>query len=160
MFSNATLHWIYQAESVIQSVGRALRPGGRFVAEFGGKGNISKMRRAFDQALMELGLAQPGEIDPWYYPSVPEYATLLENGGFEVRFMTLFDRPTELADGAAGMRNWISMFRSDYLAKGDPASREAFLRRVEELLRPNLFRDGHWWADYRRLRFVAYKQLA
>jgi trans-aconitate 2-methyltransferase len=71
--------------------------------------------------------------------------------------MTLFDRPTALADREAGLRNWIAMFASDYLAKVPLDKREVFLERVEKLLRPELFKDGQWRADYRRLRFVAYK---
>jgi trans-aconitate methyltransferase len=157
VFSNATLHWIHEPELVLQGIWKALRVGGRFVAEFGGKKNIGAMQDAFDRALVELGAAKPGEVQPWYYPSVSEYATLVEKNGFEVRFITLFDRPTGLADGAAGMRNWIAMFGTDYLARAGDARREEFLRRVEEILRPKLFRDGQWWADYRRLRLAAYK---
>jgi trans-aconitate 2-methyltransferase len=115
------------------------------------------MQNAFDQALVDLHAAAQGEVSPWYFPSVSEYATLLEMNGLEVRFITLFDRPTSLADGEAGMRNWIKMFGSGYCAKLDPEMREGFIQRVEELLRPELFRDGQWWADYRRLRFAAWK---
>jgi len=157
VFSNATLHWIHEPELVLQGMYRALRAGGRFVAEFGGKKNIRAMQDAFDLALAELGAAKAGEVNPWYYPSVSEYSALAEKNGFEVRLITLFDRPTGLADGAAGMRNWIVMFGGNYLAKAGDARREEFLRRVEEILRPKLFRDGQWWADYRRLRLVAYK---
>jgi trans-aconitate methyltransferase len=160
VFSNATLHWIHEPELVLQGVWRALRPDGRFVAELGGKGNIRVMQDAFDVALGELGLARAGEVQPWYYPSVSEYSTLAENNGLEVRHITLFDRPTGLADGAAGMRNWINMFGADYLGKAGAARREEFLGRVEEILRPKLFRDGQWWADYRRLRLAAYKKDA
>ncbi len=148
----------YQAEfDAVFSVWNAVRPGGRFVAEFGGKGNIAKMKSAFDKSLAELHSEPEGGTNPWYYPSVREYATLLENHGFEVRFMTLFDRPTPLADGEAGLRNWMTMFASDYYAKLSPESREVFLQSVEDRLRPGLFRDGQWWADYRRLRFAAWK---
>ena len=157
VFSNATLHWVHEPELVLQSVWKALRTGGRFVAEFGGKKNIRAMQDALDLALVELGAAKPGEVQPWYYPSVSEYATLAEENGFEVRLITLFDRPTGLADGSAGMRNWIAMFGTEYLAKAGEARREDFLSRVEEILRPKLFRDGQWWADYRRLRLAAYK---
>jgi trans-aconitate methyltransferase len=157
VFSNATLHWILETELVIQNVCKALRPGGRFVGEFGGKGNIAKMMSAFDQALVEIQPGLQNEIKPWYYPSVSEYSMLLENNGFEVRFMTLFDRPTPLADGQDGMRNWITMFGSYYIAKLDSGALQAFFARVEELLRPELFQDGQWWADYRRLRFAAWK---
>jgi trans-aconitate methyltransferase len=158
VFSNATLHWIHEPELVLQGVWKALRAGGRFVAEFGGRKNIRAMQDAFDRALVELGAATAEEVQPWYYPSVSEYSTLAEKNGFEVRLITLFDRPTGLADGAAGMRNWIVMFGADYLAKAGEARREEFLRKVDEMLRPKLFRDGQWWADYRRLRLVAYKQ--
>jgi len=157
VFSNATLHWIHEPERVLQGVWKALRPGGRFVAEFGGHRNIRAMQDAFDRALLEIGAANPGEVQPWYYPRVSEYAALAEKNGFEVRLITLFDRPTGLADGAAGMRNWILMFGAAYLAKAGDAKREEFIGMVEETLRPQLFRDGQWWADYRRLRFVAYK---
>jgi trans-aconitate 2-methyltransferase len=157
VFSNATLHWIHEPELVLHGVWQALRKGGRFVAEFGGKKNIRAMQDAFDESLVELGAAKPQEVQPWYYPSVSEYATLAEKNGFEVRLITLFDRPTGLADGAAGMRNWIIMFGMDYLAKAGEARREDFLRNVEKKLKPKLFRDGQWWADYRRLRLVAYK---
>ena len=157
VFSNATLHWIQDPEPVLQGIQRALRPGGRFVAELGGKGNIRAMQEAFDQALAEMGSARRGEVRPWYYPSVSEYATLTERNGFEVRFITLFDRPTELADGAKGLRNWMQMFATAYLAKAGEDKGEEFLKLVEENLRPKLFRDGSWWADYRRLRLVAHK---
>ena len=76
-----------------------------------------------------MGAAKAGEVRPWYYPSVSEYSTLAERNGLEVRLITLFDRPTGLADGAAGMRNWIVMFGADYLAKAGEARREEFLRQ-------------------------------
>jgi trans-aconitate methyltransferase len=157
VFSNATLHWIHEPELVLQGVWKALRTGGRFVAEFGGNKNIRAMQDAFDRALVQLGAAKPGEVQPWYYPSVSEYSALAEKNGFEVRLITLFDRPTGLADGAAGMRNWIVMFGADFLAKAGETRREEFLGKVEEMLHPKLFREGQWWADYRRLRLVAYK---
>ncbi|HTC63908.1 MAG TPA: methyltransferase domain-containing protein [Candidatus Saccharimonadales bacterium] len=157
VFSNATLHWIHEPEAVLQGIFKALRPGGRFVAELGGKKNIRAMQDAFDAALVELGAAKHAEVQPWYYPSVSEYSSLAEKNGFEVRFITLFDRPTGLAEGAKGLRNWIVMFGGDYLAKAGELNREEFIRRVEDKLRPQLFRDGQWWADYRRLRLVAFK---
>ena len=157
VFSNATLHWIHEPRLVIEGSRNALRPGGRFVGEFGGRENIRKMQTAFDRALQELHLSRAGEINPWYYPSVAEYSAQLEGSGFEVRLITLFDRPTGLTDGEAGLRNWITMFGSEYLAKVNSEMSEPFFRRVEELLRPELFKDGQWRADYRRLRFVAYK---
>ena len=98
VFSNAALHWIPEAERVIHGVARALKPGGRFVAEFGGKGNVRNVVTAIDTAFAELGISANG-ANPWFYPSIAEYASLLEKHHLEVREAALFERPTKLEDG-------------------------------------------------------------
>jgi trans-aconitate methyltransferase len=157
VFSNAALHWISEPEKVIDEVWNALRPGGRFVGEFGGYGNVGKMFAAFQHAAQEINPRDPVFRNPWYFPRVSQYASLLEDRGFEVRYMTLVDRFTQLDDGEVGMRNWMGIFVPDLLASLRTETKEIFLQKVEDLLRPSLFRDGNWFADYRRLRFAAYK---
>jgi trans-aconitate 2-methyltransferase len=154
VFSNAVLHWVKEQVQVIAAVCGALRPGGRFVAELGGKGNV----RTIAAALREASRALLGEpVDhPWYYPSVAEYATLLERGGLEVTFAVLFDRPTPL-EGEGGMRHWVEMFGKSFQERVPAERRDEFLRQVEERTRPTLYCDGQWYADYRRLRVVAQK---
>jgi trans-aconitate methyltransferase len=151
VFSNATLHWVRPPEAVARRVRDALKPGGRFVAEFGGAGNVRYVVDALHTAAGRLGL-EPNVPD-WYYPGVGEYATLLEKAGLEVRFATLFDRPTPL-EGEDGLRDWLRMFVGAALDVVPEGRREEFLRAVEDAARPALFRDG-WFADYRRLRVVA-----
>lgn len=153
VFSNAVLHWVKEAEAVARGVARALRPGGRFVAEFGGKGNVQKIMSALQSARTAVGI-EPAEL-PWYYPSLAEYASLLERVGLEVTFATLFDRPTPLEGGETGLRSWVTMFGGQILAAIPGDRREEFFRRVEDESRGELFRDGVWTADYRRLRIVA-----
>ncbi|HLI08386.1 MAG TPA: class I SAM-dependent methyltransferase [Ktedonobacteraceae bacterium] len=156
VFSNATLHWIPEAEQVVERVSAALRAGGRFVAEFGGKGNVASIVNALREATAELaGVA----VDAgWYYPSIGEYASLLEKHGLAVQSAVLFDRPTKLEDGEKGLRNWITMFCQGMLSTIPDDVRQQVIVRVEALLRPKLFRDGNWFADYRRLRIVANKE--
>src|SRR5260370_15673661 len=154
VFSNAALHWIPEAESVIESVQLALKPGGRFVAEFGGKGNITHIVRELTSALAARGVTAK---NTFFFPSVGEYTPLLERHGFEVRMAELFDRPTELEDPVRGMREWIEMFKSTWLNPLPKSEHPALFADVEDRLRPHLFRNGHWHADYRRLRFTAYK---
>ncbi len=154
VFSNAVLHWIKEPAQVIAAVHRALRPGGRFVAEFGGRGNVRTISAALQEATQHL-LGEPAE-HPWYYPGIAEYATLLERGGLEVTYAVLFDRPTPL-EGEAGMRHWVEMFGKHFLGRVPAGRRDDFLRQVEERTRPTLYRDGQWYADYRRLRVVARK---
>jgi trans-aconitate methyltransferase len=152
VFSNAALHWVKPPEPVIACVRRALKPGGRFVAEFGGKGNVRAIAAALAEAARALGVTGPE--DWWYFPSIGEYASLLERDGLEVGQAALFDRPTAL-EGEQGMRRWVEMFGSAWLNAVPAARRDDFLRAVEERLRPALCRDGTWHADYRRLRVVA-----
>jgi len=78
VFSNAALHWMMPPEAVAGSVFRALRPGGRFVAEMGGRGNIAAIMGAASQALAEQGIAPEQVRNPWYFPSIGQYASLLE----------------------------------------------------------------------------------
>jgi trans-aconitate 2-methyltransferase len=140
IFSNAVLHWVQPPEQAIQAFHRALKPGGRFVAEFGGKGNV--------QQVMEAVRAIHADFDfPWYYPSIAEYAALLEAHCFDVEQAHLFPRPTPLADADSAMDDWLRMFLPQ-LAPGARAS-------VVERLRPALIRDGIWTVDYRRLRILA-----
>jgi trans-aconitate methyltransferase len=156
VFSNATLHWIHTPEKVIACVYRALKPGGRFVGEFGGKGNVNRILVALTQALQAKGVQ--ADVHTNYFPSLGEYATLLENGGFRVTFASHFDRDTELEDSDNGVIDWIRMFRGFALTDVPAADTEEVFRQINILLRPTNFRDGKWFADYKRLRFVAVKE--
>ncbi len=155
VFSNAALHWVTAAEAAVVCIAQALRPGGRFVAEMGGRGNVGGIVNAVQAARAAHGLA-PAATN-WYFPSISAYSHLLEQHGLELRLAQLFDRPTDLNDGAAGMRTWLTMFGSHLLDDAAPALRDTILSTIETTLRPTLFRDGRWYADYRRLRFVAVK---
>ncbi|WP_254534529.1 methyltransferase domain-containing protein [Halomarina litorea] len=154
VFSNAALHWVPEADAgrVAQSVARALAPGGRFVAELGGTGNVAALVSAIEGNVEAAG-HDPGP-NPWYFPSVGEYAGVLEGAGFEVRLARLFDRPTPLS-GEAGLREWVEMFGGSLLAPVPESDRESVLDGVEDRLRDDHYRDGEWVADYRRLRVVA-----
>jgi trans-aconitate methyltransferase len=141
VFSNAVLHWVTDASGVARCIERALKPGGRFVCEFGGRGNIASVARALEEA---TGQKQ----SDWYYPSISEYSAVLEGNGLEVRFATLFDRPIQV-EGANGMDDLLKTFRSALTAE---ARAEVVAR-----LRPERFDGGVWTFDYRRLRVVAVK---
>lgn len=149
VFSNAVLHWVLDAESAVAQIYRALKPGGRFVMEMGGKGNTRSVLAAVRAVAGDLEL-------PWFYPSVGEYAALLEKHGFEVRLATQFERPTPL-EGEHGLENWLEMFGEKLLA-AIPADRLRKVREnVADKLRPEMYRNGAWIVDYRRLRVVAVK---
>ena len=150
VFSNAVLHWVKNADGAIAAIARALRPGGRFVAEFGGKGNTAAVLPALCTVL------GPGAEQrlPWYYPSIGEYAPILERHGLEVRQAALFDRPTPL-EGENGLEQWLRMFGQWFLGQLSPPHADAIIQELVEILRPSLYQHGIWTVDYRRLRCVA-----
>jgi trans-aconitate 2-methyltransferase len=152
VFSNAALHWVKDAEAAVESIAQALRTGGRFVAEFGGKGNITAVMRA-------LGAVFGAEAEarcPWRFMSVGEYSSMLERQGVEVREAHLFDRPTAL-EGENGLEDWLRMFAGSYFRDLPEERATETIREMVERLRPALYRDGVWTLDYRRLRVVAIK---
>lgn len=155
VFTNATLHWISEADqpTVLTNVLAALKPGGRFVGEMGGQHNVERIIAALADALTRRGL--PAAVRYNYFPSVGQYAPLLEAAGFRVTLMTHFDRDTVLDDPETGVIDWIRMFRGDAVNNLSAADRDAVFADVKEALRPVNFRDGRWFADYKRLRFVA-----
>jgi SAM-dependent methyltransferase len=154
VFSNATLHWVTDPEPAVASISEALRRGGRFVAEFGGKGNVAGLVSAFRHAWQNL--KPPGPLPaPWYYPSIAEYSTLLEKHDLEVTYAALFDRPTPLEDGDRGLRNWLDMFAGPMMGDLPEDLREKLKQEVESEARYTLFHVDHWVMDYRRLRIVA-----
>jgi trans-aconitate methyltransferase len=152
VFSNAALHWMRDAEAVIAGVARALRPGGRFVGEFGGHGNVAAIVVALTAAAEELGL-DAASLHPWFFPTPAAYARHLERGGFTVETIDLIPRPTSLPSGLAG---WLETFAGPFLTALLPAERGRFLARVEALAATALKdEEGGWTADYVRLRFRA-----
>jgi len=152
VFSNAVLHWIQYPEHVIAGVWAALKRGGRFVAEFGGYGNVDAIVNAIDSALFSQNIKV---ANPWFFPRPEEYRALLEARGFAVRSLELIPRPTRLPGDMGG---WLETFAQPYISALPLAERPGFISEVTDALRPVL-RDakGDWYADYVRLRFCAIK---
>jgi trans-aconitate methyltransferase len=156
VFSNAALHWMPPAARVAEGVLRALKPGGRFVGEFGGHGNVAAIRAAVRGVLMARGYRVPAGDDN-YYPTAEEYRAVLEAAGFVVDRVDLIPRPTPVP---AGISAWLHTFRAGFVGNaGVPeAERAQVIEDTRALLRPILADGaGNWIADYVRLRFAARK---
>jgi SAM-dependent methyltransferase len=152
VFSNAALHWMRDADAVLASVHRALRPGGRFVAEMGGAGNVAAIRAALAEALDRRGLDGQA-ADLLFLPTAEEYRARLEAHGFQVGTITLFARPTPLPGTLSA---WLETFAQSFLRAVPPEKRPALVDEVTDVLRPRLYDPGRGWiADYVRLRFAA-----
>ncbi len=154
VFSNAALHWMREPRAVIASVRAALIPGGRFVAEMGAGRNMATIVGALRRARAAHD-HDPDVPLPWFFPSPAQYAGLLEEGGFEVRRLAYFPRDTLLVDGPNPVGDWVEMFAGQMIDDLPADVRTAVLTDVGDLTRDELLRDGHWYADYWRLRFEA-----
>lgn len=154
VFSNAALHWIHTPRQVVSCIARALKPEGRLAVEFGGQGNVLYLTAAIENAYHSM--IGRTVTHPWYFPSIAEFADLLDRHGLEVTQAALIDRPTPL-DGEDGLRNWVRMFGNHWLSQIAPERHGDFFEQVEKNARGSLFRESVWFADYRRLRVVARK---
>ena len=150
VFTNAALHWMLDGEAVVAGVARALRPGGRFIGEFGGFGNVAAINAVMNAVGEAMG--RPARADWKFFPTVERYRAMLEAEGFEVEEIVSFYRPTELP---TGLRGWLRIMRAPFFEQFGEREAEAY-DRVERALATAL-RDerGRWFADYVRLRFRA-----
>jgi SAM-dependent methyltransferase len=152
VFSNAALHWMRRPGAVIDGVFRALKPGGRFVAEMGGYGCVAQIEAAIGGALARRGI-DAAALNPWYFPTLEDYCARLGAGGFFVEYAALIPRPTALP-GDLGA--WLTNFAQSFTAILPSSERSVFIAEVQSVLRPRLCDgQGQWWADYVRLRFKA-----
>ncbi|RCW77284.1 class I SAM-dependent methyltransferase [Saliterribacillus persicus] len=158
VFSNATLHWVKQPELALERIYQSLKPGGRFVAEFGGKGNVKIISDEVIRQLQLSGVENVTERFPWYFPSIAEYTTLMEKAGFRVTFAQHYDRPTPL-EGEHGLRNWIEMFGASFFQEISEEKKQDLIAKVENNLEDTLKNNGTWIADYKRIRVIGIKSI-
>ncbi len=154
IFSNAALHWMLDKEQVAARMYQHLQPGGRLVLEMGAQGNVASLLQALEKAMQQHGYSYRPF---WYFPSLGEYASLLEKYGFRIHQAHCFDRATELANPDNGIIEWFEMFGDHFFENMPAEHRMAILQQAQESLRATHFRDGKWYADYVRLRIAAVK---
>ena len=156
ILSNAVLHWIKSPKLALESIYQSLQSGGRFVAEFGGKGNVSNLTTNIIREVREAGYAFDEKKFPWYFPSIAAYTILMEQVGFQVTFARLYERPTRLV-GDEGLKNWLSMFADSFFHDVPVDKRDVLVKQIEQALSKERDEDGNWLADYVRLQIIGKK---
>lgn len=151
IFSNAVLHWIDadKQQAMLDHIASQIRPGGLFVCEFGGKGCAERVHATLERCFAAHGLTYRRTF---YFPTIGEYAPMLEKAGFRVEYATLFDRPTR-QNGPDGLADWIRMFDTAPFQGVDPALADQIIAEAVEALRPVLWQEDAWYVDYVRIRF-------
>jgi len=154
VFSNAMLHWVREQERAVENIIKALKRGGRFVAEFGGMGNVHHIVEAMRSVF--AGHPEYGHFhDLWYFPTPEQYGKILEEHGFTVISIELIPRPTPIDD----IRNWLAVFSNGVTAHLNDSQTAQFRAEVREILKTtnHSIQEG-WVADYVRLRVLAIKK--
>ncbi|AYN68194.1 class I SAM-dependent methyltransferase [Euzebyella marina] len=157
VFSNAALHWVTDYQEAIVKMYQNLKPGGRLVVELGGEGNVEAIVSALRHSLLTHGFVEQSNLKLWYFPSVSEYTWALEAEGFKVTFAQWYERSTELADEESGLRDWLGMFAKPFFKGVDKKMVSEIISEVEQTIKPELYQEGKWLADYKRIRVVAQK---
>jgi SAM-dependent methyltransferase len=139
-FSNAALHWIlrppHTREQVFRDVRNALTPGGIFVFEMGGLGNVCEIRAALLSAVgRRVGLARAQEADPWFFPDEEwvRHVMEVEVGGWKVERAEREWRPTKADKG--GVEGWVRLMAKKWFeVLPEGKEREECIREVVDVL--------------------------
>lgn len=85
VFSNATFHWITDHQKLFHSLAAVTRPGGRLVAQCGGRGNVAEVTAALAVVNREEPFAQifGDYADPWNFAGPEETGMRLIEAGYE-----------------------------------------------------------------------------
>lgn len=155
IFSNAVLHWIdaEKQDQLIANIASNLKTGGQLVFEFGGKGCAEAVHSTLEQCFRQRDLFYPRTF---YFPTIGEYAPILERHGLKVTYALLFDRPT-VQETEDGLCDWINMFVTAPFEGMDKALKEEILQEAKAQLTDRLYIEGKWVIDYVRIRMKAVK---
>ena len=124
VLSVATLHWLPDHAQVFRSVAGILRPGGQFVAEAGGAGNIASVRAA----LAELGADDGKGI--WNFAGADETRERLAAAGFTGIEVALVPDPARLESADQLEAFLATVILGVHLRDLPPAERRRFVQAV------------------------------
>ena len=123
------------------------------MCEFGGYGCAESVHSTLENVFAEHHLKYKRVF---YFPTIGQYAPLLEKAGFRVEYAVLFDRPTKQV-GDNGLANWINMFVKKPFEGVNEDIKQEIIEETVEKLRAKLYIDDCWIVDYVRIRFRAVK---
>jgi trans-aconitate 2-methyltransferase len=97
ILSTATFHWISDHDRLFRRMHAALRPGGRFVAQCGGEGNIDGLRARAREVLANAPFTEHfvGWRNPWNYAAAEITRERLLAAGFATAETWLTPAPSE-----------------------------------------------------------------
>lgn len=153
IFSNAVFHWIDDHDLLLKNIHKSLTDGGLLICEFGAHGNIKTIETAFSEICTTYGYHYTSGFN---FPTVDDFAKLLEKNKFTIEKIYDYDRPTVLSDGEYGLVHWMKQFFSFELVNMPPDVQNTLFEKMEKVCRNTIWNGKEWVADYRRLRAIAH----
>ncbi len=157
VFSHVALHWLPESmhPEALSGMWRALKPGGRLVAELGGRGNIGAVLTALRALLSTRGV---DITPPFYFPTSERYAAWLKAAGFDD--IHIETRHEAVSLEPAGIDGWFDVLGAPMLSRLALEDRASARAHIKDLLAPTLQDEhGHWWMDCIRLRVLARRPI-
>ena len=156
VFSAATLHWIHDHDAVFASVLAALEPGGRFVAQCGGIGNLDRLLERAAR-LMSVAPYAPhfrAWSEPWYFADPAATAGRLRRAGFVDVDTSIEEAPVGLGAAQPFSEFVACVCLRHHLDRLPLELRDPFLSDVTSQFRHD---DPPFVLDYWRLNIAARK---
>lgn len=134
VYTNSVLQWIREPGPVIAGLARALKPGGRLIADVAGLGNLAAILVAMRAVSDELG-GNPDLAFPFYAPTEAEFCARLSQAGFAIERSETSPRYTRLP---SELWNWIGSIFKPFFSQFDNEGNDRARQRVLALLEPVL----------------------
>lgn len=153
IFSTATFHWIPDHDRLFGRLAKALKPGGRLVAQCGGAGNVARVQAAAERMLDEDRFRAyfADWKDPWNFADPAMTRERLEAAGFDEVETWLHEEPTPFGSVEELARYLKTVVLGRHLERLPASEKEPFASAVAA----RLAAEGPPAIDYVRLNIVA-----
>ena len=131
VFSNAALHWVDNHTKVLNGIYKSLKPGGRILLQFGGKGNASQAFLIINEMINDKKWAKYFQDLKFAYnfPGDVEYSDIIAKSGFNVKRVELIEKDM-MHEGEPGFAGWIRTTWLPYTSRIPENDREKFINQI------------------------------
>jgi trans-aconitate methyltransferase len=161
VFSNAVLHWIRAPEAALKGFWKSLKPGGVFLAQFGGRGNAAEIFKIIDSMLEEEKWSSYFRdfAFPYGFYGPEEYSKWLVDAGFSIKRLELISKDMAL-EGEKGLFASIESTWHPYIQQVPQELKGDFINELVALFVKNYPSDdkGYVHVQMKRLEIEAYRE--
>lgn len=154
VFSYDAFQSVQDQKMMLNSVCRALKPGGYFVCELGAPGNFSEVERGMKSVLGCYGCMHRS---PFVYYSATEYREMLSDAGLKVDRLDELELKTALPNGRSSLHDYIKKIFPNEIDTFAPQLQEEMFAHIENVFLANCWKTNFWELTFRHLRVIAHK---